>query len=590
MTATRSHHVDPARGHHAEEELLLSVVIPTHDVEPWVDELLQSVLETPFPQMEVIVVDDHSTDGTMERLRELASADPRVHVVVAHERGGAGARNVGLALARGRYVAFADGDDIIPSGSYERLVASLEQSGSDVAFGDWLKFSSTRTWQPSKNWRVFDDEHIGVPVTDVPALIRGRAVWNKVFRRDFLVESAIEFPEVPRSNDIVPMTRAYLAAGTIDVLPDCVYLYRDRPGTGSMTSRAGAAAAAVSYFTQEAICAGLVADRADEGLSKTYSALVFDADSWLHLSRVLLQMSEAQLHGGGVVDAVRALVSRAPRSGLVRATPHKQLLWCLVAAGQLDLALRFNRLEEAARARGRYDRASLDVWVEATAAVVADADVLPEVQRERLVVEGLGRVVLHHARDLSRADADALTGHAQVAAVCSRIEVDKVRPRTLASVLRALRDGTPGVVHQVSVGRDVRLVADEVALQGADVVLGGPLPEDGLDGEVSVVLHRLDASATAPDVRVPAQRRDGRWSVRVGSGPVGVGRWELAAAFETGEAVVEVPVVTARMRLPEAARADLFRVLADRRRSWRVVLERRPAVLKRAVARLVARR
>lgn len=589
MTEIQLHEVDPARGHDVADELVLSVVIPTHNVEPWIDELLASVLTTSFPEMEVIVVDDHSTDGTLQRVRELAAADPRVHLLIAHERGGARARNVGLAAARGRYVAFADGDDIIPPGSYERLVWSLERSGSDIAFGDWLKFSSTKTWQPSRNWRVFDEDRIGVALASVPALIRGRAVWNKVFRRSFLTEAQIVFPEVPRSNDIVPMTRAYLSAGTIDVLADCVYLYRDRPGTGSMTSRAGAGTAAVSYFNQEAACAALIAARGDEALMRTYSALVFDADSWLHLSRVLRELDQRQLEESGVAAAVAELVSRAPRSGLARATPHKQVLWGLVAAGEIEVAIRFNRLEESARSTGHYDGETLDGWLDAVTMLITRSEVLPEIDRRRLVVEGLATVLLHHARDLSREESDALTRRAHNAAVTAPVDVESVRPWTLALIVRALRDGVDGLVRLVSSSRDVRLVADHAALLGTEVLLAGDVPATGIDGTLTVVLRRVTQEAGVADVRASAQVQDGRWSVRVAARTVRAGRWELSGAFTLHGATVEVPVVTARMSLPVAERADRFRVLADRQRSWRVLLERRPATVERAVRRFVRR-
>jgi len=581
-----SHQIDPARGYRASGQPLLSVVIPTHDVEPWIDELLGSVLATTFPEMEVIVVDDHSTDGTLERLADLAAVDPRVYVVSTHERGGAGARNVGLALARGEYVAFADGDDIVPPGSYERLVSSLQRSGSDIAFGDWLKFSSTRTWQPSRNWRVFDEDRIGIQLTDAPALVRGRAVWNKVFRRSFLVEAGIAFPEVPRSNDIVPMTRAYLGARAIDVLADCVYLYRDRPGTGSMTSQAGASAAARSYFTQEAACAALVAERGDDGLSTTYSALVFDADSWLHLSRLLREVPVEDVRRSGALESIAALVENAPRRALGRATPHKQLLWFLVTAGHLDTAERFNRLEEQARAADRYDAETFTAWIEALQLALREPDVLREVRRDRLVVDGLATLLLHHARDVSGAEADAVVSRIRLAGLADRIDPDQVRTEAVRPVVRALRDGDGGTIRLLSVSRDARLVVDRAELDGVEVVLGGPLPEPDLDSRPVLILR----SGAGDVVRVAVVVTDDRWAAVVPSNAVDVGRWEVAAEFSRDGAVVRFPVVTARMPLPIAARPDRFRVLADRKRGWRVLLERRPSTARRAVARLVRRR
>ena len=576
---------EPERATHEHGDPLLSVVIPTHDVEPWVDELLGSVLACTIASMEVIVVDDHSSDGTVERVTELAATDPRVHLVRAHARGGAGARNVGLAAASGRYVAFADGDDIVPAGAYERLVESLEGTGSDIAFGDWLKFSSVRTWQPSRNWRVFDEERRRVAITDVPAMIRGRAVWNKVFRRSFLRDIALAFPEVPRSNDIMPMTTAYLAAGTVDVLPDCVYLYRDRPGTGSMTARAGADAAAVSYFTQEAACAALVAARDDAGLSRTYSSLVFDADAWLHLSRFLRAVPVDRVRSSGALDAVARLVDATPHWSLPVATPHKQVLWCLVAAGELEAAIRFNDLEEAARERDAYDADALEAWVTALERIAVHADVLPKVPRERLVVDGLATVLLHHARDVERSVVDALTRRVADAGLAEGVEAESVQRGPVRQVVAALQSGIAGAVWLVSTSIRTRLVVDEVRLDRTGAELAGPVVD--VDGARLTIVAR--SSGPGDPVRLTPQVTDARWSVSIPPQRLTLGRWDVVGEYAIGSSTVQVPVVTARMPLPVAERADTLRVLADRSRAWRVVLERRRAAAARAAVR-VARR
>ncbi|MGG7308124.1 glycosyltransferase family 2 protein [Curtobacterium sp. AB451] len=566
--------------------LLLSVVVPTHNVEPWIDELLASILRCTFTSMEVIVVDDHSSDGTDERLADLAASDPRVHIVRAHGRGGAGARNTGLAVARGEYVAFADGDDIVPAGAYERLVGSLEKTGSDIAFGDWLKFSSIKTWQPSKNWRVFDEERPGVALTEVPALIRGRAVWNKVFRRSFLQEIGLRFPEVARSNDIFPMTRSYLTARTIDVLPDCVYLYRDRPGTGSMTARAGADAAAVSYFTQESACAELISAYDDAGVAKTYSSLVFDADAWLHLSRFLRATPAERVRSSGALSAVERLIAATPHWSLPVATPHKQVLWCLVAAGELEAAVRFNELEERARERDVYDDESFNAWVDSLEIILARPDVLEKVPRARLLVEGLATLLLHHAHDVDRRVIDALTDRVARAGLFSQIDPGEIKRGPVRQIVLALRAGTTGAAWLISTSIRTRLVAEEVVLDRGGALLSGPsLSVEG----VRLTLIARPQGAGPGSVRLLPQTSTDRWAVRVPAGSLALGRWDLVGELAIGDATVEVPVVTARMQLPVPERTDRIRVLSDRARSWRVVLERRRAATSRAALTVVRR-
>ncbi|WP_101846552.1 glycosyltransferase family 2 protein [Zhihengliuella sp. ISTPL4] len=272
----------------------LSVIVPTHNVRSWISETIRSILAQDVVDMEVIVVDDHSDDGTPELIERVAAADSRVTVVRATNRGGGSARNEGVARATGRYIVFADGDDIVPEGAYRALVESLEASGSQIAVGDYLKFSPTATWRPTASMRAFDTPVRGATLSDIPTLIFSRPCWNKAFDRAFWVENDIRFPDVPRSNDIVPMVTAYVKADRIDVIEDVVYLYRDRPGGTSMTSRASSAASFLSYVTQERQCADLVASVGDDGLRARYASLIHDRDGFFHVRKFLASWTQPQ--------------------------------------------------------------------------------------------------------------------------------------------------------------------------------------------------------------------------------------------------------------------------------------------------------
>nr|BFF13335.1 hypothetical protein GCM10025699_46380 [Microbacterium flavescens] len=95
----------------------LSVVVPVHNVGPWIEQCLTSILDQDVSSMEVIVVDDHSTDDTVERILAVAGDDPRLRLITAPpRRGGAHARNRGVDLAVGEFLVFADGDDLVPRG------------------------------------------------------------------------------------------------------------------------------------------------------------------------------------------------------------------------------------------------------------------------------------------------------------------------------------------------------------------------------------------------------------------------------------------------------------------------------------------
>jgi glycosyltransferase involved in cell wall biosynthesis len=263
----------------------LSVVIPTHNVGPWIEETLRSVLAQDLAGMEVIVVDDASDDETLDLVAAAAAQDDRLRLVRSSVRGGGSARNRGVQEATGRYLAFCDGDDLVPAGAYRALVDSLDESGSEIAFGDFLKFSPTDTWRPTANMAAFSRPARGRRLADEPTLILSRPCWNKVFRRDFWIREALTFPDVPRSNDIVPMTTAYVRAASVDIVDAVVYLYRERPGSTSMTARADSADSMLSYLAQELECARRIAETGDDDLIWTYSRLIWDRDGFVHVAK-----------------------------------------------------------------------------------------------------------------------------------------------------------------------------------------------------------------------------------------------------------------------------------------------------------------
>ncbi len=312
----------------------LSVVVTAHDVAEWLDETLYSILRQGVQSMEVIVVNDHSSDEIGCVLSRFAD-DSRVLVIDAIDRGGANARDVGASVAGGRFLVFADGDDIVPDGAYEALVDSLKGSNSDIAIGNFNKFSPSEIWRPTRRWGVFDNPGIAMNVRDAPGLLRGRAVWNKVFRRKFWVDESLSFPEVPRSNDIVPMTRALLRAERVDVVDRDVYLYRDRPGHSSMTSQSSSSAGLVSYLTQELECVQLIRADGDPGLLATTTALVVSADGWAHLARAASDGAELP---PSIVPLVDAILAELPPEVVAEQPDERKAVFRLLALGRCHAA------------------------------------------------------------------------------------------------------------------------------------------------------------------------------------------------------------------------------------------------------------
>ena len=114
--------------------MLVSVIIPCYNAERWIDEAIQSALNQTYSPVEVIAVDDGSSDGSWKKIQEFGS---RVIAETGPNRGGSAARNRGFVLSRGDYIQFLDADDYLLPKKIPRQVAFLEASGADVVYGDW---------------------------------------------------------------------------------------------------------------------------------------------------------------------------------------------------------------------------------------------------------------------------------------------------------------------------------------------------------------------------------------------------------------------------------------------------------------------
>jgi glycosyltransferase involved in cell wall biosynthesis len=115
----------------------VSVVIPSYNVKPFLADAVRSVLRQTWTQLETIVVDDGSTDGTGQLAEQLAASDPRVRVIHKRNGGVSSARNAGAAVAQGEYVSFLDADDMLLPEKLERQLAVFDLFPScDLVFSD----------------------------------------------------------------------------------------------------------------------------------------------------------------------------------------------------------------------------------------------------------------------------------------------------------------------------------------------------------------------------------------------------------------------------------------------------------------------
>ena len=201
-------------------EIKVSVIIPVYNQSPYLAECLDSVLAQTLREIEVVCVDDGSTDGSEKMLDEYAARDSRVKVIHQANAGAGPARNTGMDAAQGEFIAFMDPDDKYPDdGVLSDLVRGAEENGVDVCGGSLLMMDG-RSLEPCF---TFDADG----VVDYADYQFEYGYTRYIYSRRLLADSAIRFPALVRFQDVPFCIEALHAAGRFYALKRVVYLYRD---------------------------------------------------------------------------------------------------------------------------------------------------------------------------------------------------------------------------------------------------------------------------------------------------------------------------------------------------------------------------
>ena len=207
----------------------LSIVVPFHNVERYIVDCLKSLQLQKLTDFEAILVDDGSLDASLDLAQDFCAGDARFRIVRQENQGLGPARNTGVRSAQGEFLTFVDSDDLVPARAYQQMVRSLEESGSDLVSGDARRFNDLGVRESYVHKIPFARERIGTHVREFPALALDRMAWNKVYRRRFWDEQALEFP--PILYEDYPVTiKSHVRARAVDVLATPVYYWREREG------------------------------------------------------------------------------------------------------------------------------------------------------------------------------------------------------------------------------------------------------------------------------------------------------------------------------------------------------------------------
>lgn len=208
----------------------LSIIIPVYNVEAYLPRCLDSVCNQTLSNLQIICVDDGSTDNGGRILAEYARRDKRIQIISQKNSGLSIARNVGLNYAKGKYVTFLDSDDWVAPDFYEKLYNAAVENSADISAGNVLYWrDDTQIYSSHVSWWTLCSAHsVITDISDKWHILQSCACWNKIYKTDLIKRNGVTF-YLHRTVEDFPYT--FLICGLaqkIVLCPDAFLFYRQR--------------------------------------------------------------------------------------------------------------------------------------------------------------------------------------------------------------------------------------------------------------------------------------------------------------------------------------------------------------------------
>lgn len=204
---------------------MVSVIIPVYNALPYLAECIVSICNQTYRKLEIIAVDDGSTDGSSELLDEIAGKDSRIKVVHKENGGVSSARNKGLELAHGEYISFVDSDDTLEPDMYEMLVSTAEQFNAAIAHCSYSRLMETERRPIGGSGRIFVQTGTEAQVCLLKGELFTGSLCDKLFRRE-LFESIRLCEDLRINEDVLAVFQLFHCTDKTVFIDVCKYNYR----------------------------------------------------------------------------------------------------------------------------------------------------------------------------------------------------------------------------------------------------------------------------------------------------------------------------------------------------------------------------
>ncbi len=214
------------------ESKKISVIVPVYNIEQYLDECIESIVKQTYKNLEIILVDDGSTDNSSNILDRWAKQDSRIIVIHKQNKGQGDSRNCGFANSTGEFISYIDGDDFVDEKYFEILIDAMISDNADMSgcrfYRNNLNTEGFRYPDLNKDYRFVatSEEFMEHLYNDFGVFC---VVWGKLYKRDVIVNDM--FSQLEVAEDARVMRGIAYRCNKISYLPDALYMYRDRPGS-----------------------------------------------------------------------------------------------------------------------------------------------------------------------------------------------------------------------------------------------------------------------------------------------------------------------------------------------------------------------
>ena len=208
----------------------VSVIVPVYNVEKYLKRCLDSLVNQTLSDIEIICVNDGSTDGSAQILEEYAQKDNRIKVITQINSGVSEARNVGIKQATGEFIGYVDPDDFIEPVFYEKLYNSAVENNCDIACASVIRENNKK----KKVLIKYDKQIIAKNVKEkfeLAHIPEHCYIWNKIYRREKLISSGINFRREMVYEDMIYSPDVVEELDDMVVVPDVWYHYWNNDGS-----------------------------------------------------------------------------------------------------------------------------------------------------------------------------------------------------------------------------------------------------------------------------------------------------------------------------------------------------------------------